>query len=62
MRVWVREKVQDVLAVGGMEQAEGKKRCEDLDEEFINHNVSPGGVADLLAVTWFLQKLIIEEF
>jgi len=62
MRVWVREKVQDVLAVGGMELAEGKKRCEALDEEFINHNVSPGGVADLLAVTWFLQKLIIEEF
>ena len=57
MRVWVREKVESVLAVGGMETAEGRKNCEALDQEFISHNVSPGGVADLLAVTWFLYRL-----
>jgi len=61
MRIWVREKVQEVIEVGGMETSEGKKRCQALDGEFITHNVSPGGVADLLAVTWFLHQLI-EEF
>lgn len=57
MRVWVRERVQAVLAAGGMETEAGKKMCSELDEEFIAHNVSPGGVADLLAVTWFLYCL-----
>ena len=57
MRVWVRQQVQGVLAAGGMETAEGKIKCEELDAEFIKHNVSPGGVADLLAVTWFLHRL-----
>jgi len=57
MRVWVKEQVQAVLAVGGMETEEGKRKCEALDAQFISHNVSPGGVADLLAVTWFLYRL-----
>ncbi|MBP2627451.1 MAG: 2-(5-triphosphoribosyl)-3-dephosphocoenzyme-A synthase [Firmicutes bacterium] len=57
MRVWVRQQVQSVLTLGGMETAEGRKSCEALDLEFIKHNVSPGGVADLLAVTWFLYRL-----
>lgn len=57
MRVWVRQQVQAVLAAGGMETDEGKRQCEALDARFIRHNVSPGGVADLLAVTWFLYRL-----
>lgn len=57
MRVWVRERVQAVLAEGGMETMAGKNLCRELDQEFIAHNVSPGGVADLLAVTWFLYRL-----
>ena len=32
-------------------------RVEDLDEAFIARNLSPGGCADLLAVTWFLHML-----
>ena len=57
MRIWVRERAAAVLALGGMETAVGKKMCEELDVEFIAHNVSPGGVADLLAVSWFLYGL-----
>jgi len=57
MRIWVRQQVQAVLAVGGMETDEGKQKCTALDGQFISHNVSPGGVADLLAVTWFLYRL-----
>jgi holo-ACP synthase/triphosphoribosyl-dephospho-CoA synthase len=57
MRVWVREQAQMVIQAGSMETAEGRMKCEALDNEFILHNVSPGGVADLLAVTWFLHCL-----
>ena len=57
MRVWVRKQVESVLELGGMETAEGRESCKALDTLFISHNVSPGGVADLLAVTWFLYRL-----
>lgn len=33
------------------------EQIEALDDAFIRHNLSPGGCADLLAVTYFLQKL-----
>lgn len=59
MRIWVRTHAQEVLKVGGMATAEGKKQCTALDEQFITENVSPGGVADLLAVTWFLYRIEI---
>lgn len=61
MRIWVRQHVQEVLAAGGMETDEGKRKCEALDALFINHNVSPGGAADLLAVTWFLNRLQTDD-
>lgn len=57
MRVWVCEQVKRIIEAGGMETAEGRRMCEALDQEFILHNVSPGGAADLLAVTWFLHSL-----
>jgi len=57
MRVWVREQAQMIIEAGGMEAGDGRHRCEALDQKFIQENVSPGGVADLLAVTWFLHSL-----
>jgi holo-ACP synthase/triphosphoribosyl-dephospho-CoA synthase len=57
MRVWVREQAEKVIQAGGMITAEGRAMCEAMDQEFILQNVSPGGVADLLAVTWFLYSL-----
>jgi len=62
MRIWVRQQVQSVLASGGMGTEEGKRKCEALDSQFIDHNVSPGGVADLLAVTWFLYRLSADVY
>lgn len=56
MRRWVRERAGEALAAGGMFHACGKAMVQKLDEEFIAHNVSPGGAADLLAVTWFLHR------
>lgn len=57
MRVWVPEQAQRVLDAGSLATMEGKALCAVLDKEFILQNVSPGGVADLLAVTWFLHCL-----
>lgn len=34
-----------------------KEQIEQLDNDFIERNLSPGGCADLLAVTYFLTKL-----
>ncbi len=34
-----------------------KKEVEALDDRFIEKNLSPGGCADLLAVTYFLRKI-----
>lgn len=60
MRCWVVPKAKAALAVGGMATREGREMLEQLDREFISHNVSPGGAADLLAVTWFLYRLECE--
>ncbi len=34
-----------------------KRQIELLDDDFVKHNLSPGGCADLLAVTYFLYSL-----
>lgn len=57
MRLWVREKAQAVLDEGGAATSKGRLKAAALDEEFIADNISPGGAADLLAVTWFLHQL-----
>ena len=57
MRSWVRDKAQSVLAEGGAATSKGRLKAEALDEEFTANNISPGGAADLLAVTWFLYQL-----
>lgn len=57
MRVWVRQEVQKALTLGGMYTDDGRAAVWRLDERFIRENVSPGGTADLLAVTWFIYKL-----
>lgn len=43
-----------LLASGGALDGSGRAAMERLDDELIGLNLSPGGSADLLAVTWFL--------
>jgi len=57
MRIWARNKALEVLAAGGMYTQKGQKLIATMDMEFIAHNVSPGGVADMLSVTWFLYQV-----
>lgn len=54
---WVRRQAAAFMADGGMLQPDGERRLKALDESFTVQNVSPGGVADMLAVTWFLHRL-----
>ncbi|AZV57484.1 triphosphoribosyl-dephospho-CoA synthase CitG [Clostridium sp. AWRP] len=56
----VKEKAREVLSAGGMRISEGRKKINDLCNEFIEKNVSPGGSADLLGVTVFLY--LVEEY
>jgi holo-ACP synthase/triphosphoribosyl-dephospho-CoA synthase len=59
MRVWAKGKAEQALAAGGLYTRRGQDLIAAMDWEFIEHNVSPGGVADLLSVTWFLYRLEI---
>jgi triphosphoribosyl-dephospho-CoA synthase len=53
---FVRRSAQSLLADGGARHPEGHKRLMALDDAMIARNLSPGGSADLLAVTLFLAK------
>ncbi|HZG71846.1 MAG TPA: triphosphoribosyl-dephospho-CoA synthase [Chondromyces sp.] len=47
----------DILSRGGVSTPEGWHLLQQLDEVFIRLNISPGGSADLLAGTLFLDSL-----
>ncbi len=52
--VFVQNTAKSIMADGGMLTAAGRKRISDLDNTFSEKRISPGGSADLLAVTYFL--------
>lgn len=47
----------NILNQGGALTEEGKQRIADLDREYIRRWISPGGSADLLAVTYFIHTI-----
>lgn len=47
----------EVMKLGGYLTPLGRKKVEELDVHYIERHLSPGGSADLLAVTWFLHRL-----
>ncbi|WZL73309.1 triphosphoribosyl-dephospho-CoA synthase CitG [Clostridiaceae bacterium 35-E11] len=51
---YVQDAAKKVLRMGGIFTKEGRKNILDLDEVFIERNISPGGAADLLAITIML--------
>ena len=57
MRQWVKQQVEPVFAAGGLATAEGRELLALIDQTFIEQNVSPGGAADLLAVTWLIYRV-----
>ncbi|AKL96876.1 2-(5''-triphosphoribosyl)-3'-dephosphocoenzyme-A synthase CitG [Clostridium aceticum] len=54
---YVKTSAREVLDRGGMFTEEGKQRIIKMDREFIDRNISPGGSADLLAVTMMFGAL-----
>ena len=54
---YVRAQASQALERGGMLSARGKTYIRELDADFSARGLSPGGCADLLAVTVFLDKL-----
>jgi len=54
---YVRAQAAKALARGGMLSGQGRTYIRELDEDFSARGLSPGGCADLLAVTVFLDKL-----
>lgn len=46
-----------VLRLGGMRTPAGRHALEALDEDFIARWISPGGSANLIAVTHFLYEV-----
>lgn len=56
----VKEKAKNIIHLGGMNTIQGREKINELSIEFIERNISPGGSADLLAVTVFLN--FVEQY
>lgn len=54
---YVKERAGAVLAAGGCFTDDGILSLCELNKDFIKRNISPGGCADLLAITLFLWRL-----
>ncbi len=54
---YVKEYASEALKAGGMLTLEGAGMVHEMDREFIKQNISPGGSADLLAVTIMFDLL-----
>lgn len=53
---YVQDAAKSIIAIGGMIQQGGKEKLLELDQQLIKRNLSPGGTADLIAITWFLSQ------
>ncbi|WP_352418864.1 triphosphoribosyl-dephospho-CoA synthase CitG [Proteiniborus sp.] len=54
---YVKSTAKEILSLGGMFTEKGRQKIHEIDIEFIHRNISPGGSADLLAVTLMLYFL-----
>jgi len=54
---YVKKYASEAIAAGGMLTQKGKEIVYKMDSDFIQRNISPGGSADLLAVTIMLDLL-----
>jgi triphosphoribosyl-dephospho-CoA synthase len=54
---YVKSVSREFLLSGGICRAGAKQKLESMNEDFIKKNISPGGSADLLAVSIFLGMM-----
>ncbi|TCT92456.1 triphosphoribosyl-dephospho-CoA synthase [Gibbsiella quercinecans] len=55
--LWLQDHAADLLAQGGAGAEHGIERLRQFDAACIARNLSPGGSADLLIMTWLLAQL-----
>ncbi|MDF2674332.1 MAG: citG [Clostridiales bacterium] len=55
--IFMRRLAEIAVEIGGMKTVEGKEFIHDLDRVFEENNISPGGAADLLAITVMIHEL-----
>lgn len=53
----VQNKAKYIISIGSIRIEAGKEAISQMNEEFIQRKISPGGSADLLAVTVFLYNI-----
>lgn len=53
----VQQQAKSIMAAGGMLSQNGRAQIRRLDETFILRNISPGGTADMLAATYFIESV-----
>lgn len=58
---WLQRQAQQLLNDGGIHSPENLTRLQQFDDHCITRNLSPGGSADLLMLTWFLSHFHQEE-
>lgn len=58
---YVQAKAVSLIADGGIGSRYFEARMRDFDTDLIERNLSPGGSADLLAVTWFLSQFPVRK-
>lgn len=57
MLYYAQNQAKRALGLGGYFTIEGKAFIEEMDKNFIKRNISPGGAADLLAITMMLYLI-----
>jgi triphosphoribosyl-dephospho-CoA synthase len=59
---WLQQRSQTLLQRGGIAADDYLDALSQFDHECIVKNISPGGSADLLILTWFFAQLTIQPF
>lgn len=54
---WLQREAQTLLQKGGIRTPADLDYLRQFDRECIERNLSPGGSADLLILTWFLAQI-----
>ena len=57
MLCYAQQQAAEAIALGGMRTAAGRAAVQAMDEDFIRRWISPGGSADLVAVTHFCYAI-----
>ncbi len=54
---WVQDRSIQILASNQLGNLNWQETMDELNQEFVARNISPGGSADLVAVTWYYYKI-----